>query len=238
MGMILSKLHSESDHNAQLKRTMLDLESEDSWGMTSEHVMALMVYCNFTSVQFELKQTYFRLKNESDKNLKKRHSVFGHLGRLLKEIVCDYGMQCDQKSRARIFYHSVSMKSISTTLIKFRAPISTSTSRMVLFNYSSINGTIIELNPGHLDLIGGGFARYFDCSWISDFGVEEEKLFIGQSNPLELSNIIDMKLNISYQVFVFALNIITTVFGEINESWDREKKNPFEAIPKKKEIKK
>ena len=41
------------------------------------------------------------------------------------------------------------------SLIKFRAPISTSTSKVVLFNYSSINGTIIELNSGYVNLDEG-----------------------------------------------------------------------------------
>ena len=144
----------------------------------------------------------------------------------------------DQTSDPNRFYHSVSLKSISRTLIRFRAPISTSTSKVILFNYSSINGIIIEIGSGELDIINGTKPKYFDCSWISDFGLEEEQLFIQQNVPLELTNIINITTLEDYQLFVFALNIITTIFGDVNESWGEDKKNPFQAIPKSKSLKK
>ncbi len=41
----------------------------------------------------------------------------------------------------------------------------------------------------------------------------------------------------SYQLQVFASNIIAIAFGDVNESWPSDKKNPFTAIPKKQRLK-
>ena len=65
------------------------------------------------------------------------------------------------------------------------------------------------------------------------FGIEEEKLFIQQNVPLELSNI-ENTIHLKVINYLFCLNIITTVFGEVNESW-AEIKKPFQAIPKAKD---
>lgn len=122
------------------------------------------------------------------------------------------------------------------SLIKFRGPTSTSTSEIVLFNYSSIDGTIIELNSGYINPIESDKCKYFDCQWISDFGIEEEQLFIQQDAPLEISNIENIISSEEYQLFTFALNIITCVFGEVNGHWSADKKNPFQVVQKPKRL--
>ena len=130
------------------------------------------------------------------------------------------------------------MESISFSLIKFRAPTSTSTSKVVLFNYSSVSGSIVELNGGHVDSIAGDKCNYFDCCWLSDFGVEEEKLFVQQNAYLELSNIENILTFENYQYFTYALNIITCVFGDVNIHWAEDKKNPFLVVLKPKRLQK
>ena len=167
-----------------------------------------------------------------------RHSNFGNLGRLLKESVSEYGTPFDQRSPVNIFYHSVAIESITSGLIRFRAPTSTSTSKVVLYNYSSVTGTIIEINSGFLDLKDRHKPRYFDCSWLSDFGIEDEKLFVGQENLLEITNIMNTINYEDYQLFAMSLHIITILFGEVIDSWDKDKKNPFAAISKPERLKK
>jgi len=236
---LLAKLHANAQHLSKLRKRAQDNHRGEAWKMDESHLLALMLYSNFAFVQAELKETYFRRLDENDAELQKRHSVFAHLGRLLKEAVVEYGEAIDQKSRVRMFYHSYSLDSVSRSLIKFGAPTSTSSSKVVLYNYGlSTHGTIMELDSGFLDLEQGDKPSYFDMAWLSDMSVEDEKLFIAQLNPLELSNIQNIRSNQNYQLFVIAFNIITTIFGEINESWGKEKKPPFHVLPKQHKLKK
>eukprot|EP01083_Nonionella_stella_P004504 13048_1 len=194
--------------------------------MEKKNVLALMAYCNHWAIQYELKQTYFRLSDkESDFQWKQRHKALAHLGSLLNEVVAEWGTICDE---THVSYHSLSMKSINATLFRFVAPTSTSRSMLVLLNYSSLTlhgkGTMIELRGGKTM---NAKSKCFDCSFVSDFGYEEEELFITSQTPLELCSILDGIRLESYALFVFAFGIITTAFGEVNEHWSEDRHDPL-----------
>eukprot|EP01084_Bolivina_argentea_P283471 485501_1 len=71
--------------------------------MSINHLMAVMVQCNFDVLQFEFKKTYRKESciNEKDDELKKRHSNYYWLGKLLRECAECFGMNryidCENK---------------------------------------------------------------------------------------------------------------------------------------------
>ena len=70
-------------------------------------------------------------------------------------------------------------------LHKFNGPISTSSEYEVALVLTNNNGIILELQDG-TPLSNRSNSMYFDCEWISDFGYEKEKLFIGGKVPLKI----------------------------------------------------
>eukprot|EP01084_Bolivina_argentea_P274275 467435_1 len=57
-----------------------------------DHILAIMVYCNFDYLQSKFSETYRRIPaNETVESLQKRHSNYHHFGRLLREFVECFG---------------------------------------------------------------------------------------------------------------------------------------------------
>jgi len=54
--------------------------------------------------------------------------------------------------------------------------------------------------------------RYFDCSWVSDYPSEEEKLLIGGDQQIRVFNIIHCRLGHNYKHYVAAIGIIQNMF--------------------------
>eukprot|EP01084_Bolivina_argentea_P227983 385131_1 len=60
--------------------------------ISRKHLIGVMVYCNYDIFQHKFSATYRKIdKKETDSDLKKRHSNYYHVGRLLREIVECFG---------------------------------------------------------------------------------------------------------------------------------------------------
>ena len=99
---------------------------------------------------------------------------------------------------------------IETTMY-FHCPLSTTTSIEVAIAYSNNNDNdyLLELQDDDTVL---GMARYFDCCWLSDFGNEYEKFFIGGYKPLKIHTVLDAVLGRNYCNYLKALHIIDEMF--------------------------
>eukprot|EP01084_Bolivina_argentea_P028948 53768_1 len=59
---------------------------------TVQHLLSLMIYCNWTKLQYQFSKTYRQIKcNETKHNVKKRHSNYFWLGKYLKDSVNRFG---------------------------------------------------------------------------------------------------------------------------------------------------
>eukprot|EP01083_Nonionella_stella_P256688 879464_1 len=75
--------------------------------MEAWHFLAVMIYCNYDTIQNELSNTYREIKaNETKEDVSKRHSNFYWLGRYLSQAVCKFGT-IGQESGVSSFYHGV-----------------------------------------------------------------------------------------------------------------------------------
>eukprot|EP01084_Bolivina_argentea_P288365 494918_1 len=57
------------------------------------------------------------------------------------------------------------------------------------------------------------YAKYFSCSWLSDFGNEKEFLFIQDSGIFSMVDIIDAKIGVEYSIILYALDVISAIFN-------------------------
>eukprot|EP01084_Bolivina_argentea_P038902 71914_1 len=189
------------------------------------HLMVMMMYCNFTNLQFEISKTYRRIPNDEPiAKMKQRHSVFGNFGKWLKKILL-FSTVTHNKATINNFYHGINVRMVfSKTTAAFKSPTSTSDKIEVCMAFAANDGMIINLRSGsYLHAQVNKFSieqfepRYFDCCWLSDFGNESEKFFIAQWNvqPLDFGTIIFTSNGEDFKFYIMAMNIINVVFGDL-----------------------
>eukprot|EP01084_Bolivina_argentea_P284932 488471_1 len=200
-----SNMHHTSSHRKQ-KYTE----------MKQDHILSLMIYCNYNQLEHELSKTYYL------KNMISHHEEFALLAKNIKYTVHTFGTEV-RCSGIQSFYHGINEKlqfpyivshgiAIHTYGINIWSPLSTSSSIEVAINFATIEGLIIDFGvEGHHSQ-----CKHFPLAWISDYPSEQESLFIQNCCSLQINNIIEVKTGIEYVNILRALQII-------NKMMNREK---------------
>eukprot|EP01084_Bolivina_argentea_P248809 416276_1 len=171
--------------------------------ITTEHILCLMIYCNYDSLQREFSKTYRENTIE--------HKEFFHLAKNLKITVRWFGTS--MKDGIDKCYHGIGEKllfpqtiGIDNRGISIYCPLSTSSSLSVAINFCNHNnGLIVEF--GGKD----SKAKYFSMQFLSDFPSESEMLFIQNYHPMQLNNIIDSKTGYQFDWVLKCLKIIEKI---------------------------
>eukprot|EP01083_Nonionella_stella_P116464 346066_1 len=158
------------------------------------HVLSLMVYCNFTDLQFAFSATYRKKTlNEPDECVLDRHSTFYHLGKYLKEVVDWFGAEVDitfdldaGPSRPTRFYHGMNDEFMFPKIIdiNIRTPLSTTTRFSVAARFARESGVIVTLKTR------SDKSKCMSVDWLSDYGNESEHLFVQSGASFNFENII------------------------------------------------
>lgn len=90
----------------------------------------------------------------------------------------------------------------------FCAPTSTSAQIEIAVTFANQSGVILDLEK-----LECSDTKYFNCSWISNFGVEDEKLFFGGDDYLKFYSIRNMKTNENYQYYITALELFDEILN-------------------------
>eukprot|EP01084_Bolivina_argentea_P252505 423846_1 len=185
----------------------------DNTVINVDHIMAIMVYCNFDALQAKFSETYRRIpKNESNESLIKRHKIYAHLGRLLRECVTCFGVKPleSMKFMETRLYHGITMfTQFSSIYACIKGPCSTTTDVSVAIQFSQNIGMILELCLNCESLMNPLYGDLFECEFVSDFPNEQEKFFIGSYNNFIFLSIIETPTGNNYHFYVYALAIIT-----------------------------
>ena len=121
------------------------------------------------------------------------------------ETVNVYGTNPD-KSRVSVFYHGVSFMYFDSFHTTFYSPTSTTTKIQIAYIFSKDDGIIIELGCSR-----GHSQKYFNCSFLSAFGNEDERLFIQpywKKKYLQTLSIRNMSTNENYKDHIQALSLL------------------------------
>merc|ERR1711920_455244 len=112
----------------------------------------------------------------------------------------------------------------TSTLHKFCGPISTTSEYTIALMFTNNEGILVELNDGTL-LSRDRDCVYFDCEWLSDFGYEKEKFFIGGKIPLKIVSIFHVKLNENYKTYIELITMLLTIIeGDMIQMAERNEK--------------
>eukprot|EP01084_Bolivina_argentea_P030019 55677_1 len=184
-------------------------------GISVQHLLAVMIYCNYDNLQNEFSILCRHNTAENDKI-----NNFYHLGRLLKEAVNQFGTKISTGTIKR-FYHGIKEQLLFPTIIgkdqcgvSIYSPLSTSTSFEVAVNFSCNNGLIAQFG-GAPD----AKAKYFSTRLVSDFSNEYEMLFFQTHYPLQINNITDPRTVTDFGIILNALRAIEQIVdGKLNNT--------------------
>eukprot|EP01083_Nonionella_stella_P284916 969894_1 len=204
--------------------------------MCAEHLIAMMVQCNYDTLQFKFKQTYRKEpSDETDSQLRERHRNYWWLGKLLREMVECFGMDqyidCEPKYfyRERIrLWVGLSKQFVFPSLFAFiKGPFSTTTAPAVARGFDNNNGLCLELsidrkwifsgpdgNQSHngigkpIDEFQPSKFQVFDCHWLSDYVNEMEVFCIGGLHKFVFETIKTPE-GVDYQLYIDAIKRIT-----------------------------
>jgi len=174
-----------------------------------------LLYTNHPKMKEALCRSLIRMDGESDSDLKSRHCHFYHFGKSLRESVDAFGVEAhSSESDLRVIYHGMPLHDL------LRRSDSVIDSLYILVPFSATS--LLEI--GHRDcsengvlLAMKGFViKYFDCSWISDFHHEAERLFFGGERALTISQCIDSKFGFDHHRIMSAVTAMYRVFTASN----------------------
>eukprot|EP01083_Nonionella_stella_P003441 9870_1 len=179
------------------------------WELQIEYLLAVMIYCNYTTLQHEFSKTYRENDGED-------HCHFYHFGKCLKIAVHHFGTRLKDLSVQK-FYHGVSHKLYLPSYthygiavgISIFGPLSTSSVRQVAMAFAThhgVNGLIVEL-------MDSNFTRdkCFPAAWLSDYPHEKEHLFLQCVATLTVSNIIEITTGFEYECVLNATRLFHDV---------------------------
>eukprot|EP01083_Nonionella_stella_P055353 146029_1 len=180
--------------------------------LSLEHLLSVMIYCNYTSLQYEFSKTFRRMSDSDEiENVAIRHSNFYWFGKLLKEMVNFCGRDCMDGS-VQSLYHGIteqlSMPHIIPCYIRIFCPLSTTTELAVGCNFADDKGLIIEFGCHESSNNMNCSKRYFSCTWLSDFGNEHEHLFIQHSENIAIVNITDTRSGTHFMSILKAIHVL------------------------------
>eukprot|EP01083_Nonionella_stella_P203162 741552_1 len=171
----------------------------------TDHLLSIILYTDYSKLCYEFGKTFRKINSlETDSALKIRNREYWNWSRLMRETVEFWGHPL-WKSNVNIFYSGCSYLVLNAFVANFNSPTSTSAQISVATVFAKEDGIILELEKA--DSPRAGQLRYFNCSYLSCYASEDERLFCGGNFPLHFHSIRLMKYNHNYHHFVRALTI-------------------------------
>eukprot|EP01083_Nonionella_stella_P223839 797301_1 len=185
-------------------------------------LLSLMIYCNYTELQYELSKTY---RNDNGE----KHCEFYHLGKYLKISVDRFGTNI-YEGPVNTFYHGIGQQLVLQQYVdrseeycygvQVHCPLSTSSAFEVAVNFTNNNnGLIIEFcNAIEPQQGETGTTKHFSVSWLSDYANESEYLFLQNTfnEPLEITDIVHAQSGCRYNIL---LETLKEIQGIISGPW-------------------
>eukprot|EP01084_Bolivina_argentea_P138019 243066_1 len=209
--------------NSYYRKSMM--KSNPKWrNITMEHLLSIMIYCNFDKLQNEFSKTY-RESHGLD------HSHFFNLGKLMQQAVLKYGMIV-RKGGIDHFYHGITQTLIPTVIvgdlgrgIRIFCPLSTSSSEAVAVNFA-------DTGKGMIMTFGGNTckAKYFSAAWLSDYASEKEHIFLQNEEEIQIMDIADCVTNTHFQIILDGLKAMDAFLFEAHFFEDHNSINTKDNI--------
>ena len=193
--------------------------------------MSIAFYTDFTELSSKFTST-FRRNNcyESISVTKRKNQEYAIWSRYLREVVEYWGAIAwnDDKDKQwninhnRVkgpFFCGISHQMVLPEYnIRLCGPTSTSSAVEVAHRFGGISGIILRLN--NRETISSYFVRIFGCEWISNHRNEEEFLFCGGQERMQVENVRIIETNAKYGKYLRPLHYFDCILsgGKIREN--------------------
>eukprot|EP01084_Bolivina_argentea_P021973 40817_1 len=186
-----------------------------------DHIVSVILYCDFSKLSTHFSAS-FRKNDpfESIQGTKARHANYYYFGKALVETVIDFGDngkgvlgdegEVINKERGPFYCGLNFVMKFSSFAIKLKGPCSTSKHQEVTLNFAKRDGIIMQFNNED-----GNLASSFNCSWISKYNGEDERLFIHEIWPLTMESVVIIETQNNYQQYFHALHIFDAMLSGV-----------------------
>eukprot|EP01084_Bolivina_argentea_P248814 416283_1 len=182
-----------------------------------KNLVALILYTDFSELCTDFSSTFRKTTPyETLSCIKQRNREYYWMSRTIRETVERFGLESEIDDVP--FYTGIS---IVMTIPEFRmrlcAPTSTSTQIEVAIKFSGQEGMILQLHKPSSDYLN--ILTAFDCSWISQYKEEEEKLFCGGQYTINIQSIRIRNTNQNFEDFIGPLLYLDAILnGSVYEA--------------------
>eukprot|EP01084_Bolivina_argentea_P092022 165602_1 len=215
-------------------RSMKSCQDDDFFDMTDdesillEHLYAIILYCDWTDLCTHFSNTFRNNSQfESLQSVRKRHSKYYYFGKLLAEAVNNFGIHGCVDNRQNYlnedtyedgpFYCGLSVVlNIPSFAIHLKGPCSTSKVIEIAINFAKRDGIIIKLQNDMMN--EGAHQTFFDCSWISNYAEENERLFIAGNYRLRIESILIIESGKNFEKYFHAFYLFDAMISGVNMS--------------------
>eukprot|EP01084_Bolivina_argentea_P062115 113577_1 len=167
---------------------LLHYEIEKNIPISFNHLMSILCYTDCTDLCNSFSSTFRAISmEESLESIKNRNREYWHFSKLIRETVQYFGDKLNDRKDTNPFYCGISFMFIPSFVIRLNSPTSTSKQLSVAYNFADSKGIVIQINNG--SNTESGWLRYFNCSWISSYCDEDERLLCGGYRPLRIESI-------------------------------------------------
>ncbi len=168
--------------------------------ITFTRLLSIILYTDWNDLSKEFSKSFRQLhKYESITTIKRRNREYANWSKNLREAVEYYGSRgwVDDWSRQQNeyrgyengpFYCGMSFRMVMPHFnIRLNGPTSTTKQYAVAARFSGNDGIVISLNnDGYLR---SNLLSFWNCSWTSNYGAEEERIFCGGIYPIRIQGI-------------------------------------------------
>eukprot|EP01084_Bolivina_argentea_P076308 138292_1 len=187
------------------------------------HILCILLYTDFTDLSYNFSKSFRRLnEQETNQEFKQRKREFYHWSKILISTIESFGTKMNKKHRQtfgtdeydanffELYYTGISEPvTFNNFVSKFYGPTSTTKQISVATIFAAHNGIILELKQ--MNSAFGPNLKFFNCSLLSCYGSEDERLFIGGYAPLQFHSIRTMKEQKNYVQFIDAMTKFNTI---------------------------
>eukprot|EP01084_Bolivina_argentea_P003037 5667_1 len=165
-----------------------------------QNLLSIIIYCDWSELCTKFSKTFRKTKAwETITSVKNRNSEYANWSRILRETVQYFGSMGwdyseDEKWNEEMntehgpFYCGINFVLVIPEFnIRLCSPTSTSKQLAVATKFGGDKGIIIQLNNN--GNVGGHMLRCFNCSWLSNYKGEDERLFIGGDWTIRIETI-------------------------------------------------
>ena len=195
------------------------------------HVLSIISYCDLDDFSRAWSESFRFIKfGEGIGNRERNQKYYWSSKHLIEMIEC-FGISGNNYDNPNGFESGPYYCGLNRVLTfpsyitRFCGPCSTSTQLSVATRFAKGNGLILTVNNYDPDL------HFFNCSWISSFREEEERLFISGTNTIKIENITIIENGKKYTKFVKVLGGFDLIIsGILSINTIRIRDSIFEGI--------